>query len=93
MQDLCHSHSDEATIQQKISTIISCFINSSMPPALQIDIHSDQAQGILERRHKLGPYIFREAQVLFHYRECWYISFSFLNLKLHVFVHVDVGVQ
>ncbi|XP_072251170.1 regulator of G-protein signaling 22 [Leuresthes tenuis] len=62
-KDLCHSHSDEATIQQKISTIISCFINSSMPPALQIDIPSDQAQRILERRHKLGPYIFREAQM------------------------------
>ncbi|KAM4580377.1 regulator of G-protein signaling 22 [Odontesthes bonariensis] len=62
-KDLCHSHSDEATIQQKISTIISCFINSSMPPALQIDIPPDQAQHILDRRHKLGPYIFREAQM------------------------------
>ncbi|XP_026149614.1 regulator of G-protein signaling 22 isoform X3 [Mastacembelus armatus] len=63
-KDLCHSHSDEATIQQKISTIISCFINSSMPPALQIDIPPEQAQHILEKRHKLGPYIFREAQML-----------------------------
>ncbi|XP_020565606.2 regulator of G-protein signaling 22 isoform X2 [Oryzias latipes] len=62
-KDLCHSHSDEATIQQKISIIISCFINSSMPPALQIDIPPDQAQRILEERHQLGPYIFREAQM------------------------------
>uniref|UniRef100_UPI0037E844D0 regulator of G-protein signaling 22 n=1 Tax=Semicossyphus pulcher TaxID=241346 RepID=UPI0037E844D0 len=61
-KDLCHSHSDEATIQQKISTIINCFINSSMPPALQIDIPPEQAQRILEKRHELGPYIFREAQ-------------------------------
>ncbi|KAJ4920906.1 hypothetical protein JOQ06_014253, partial [Pogonophryne albipinna] len=61
-KDLCHSHSDEATIQQKISTIINCFINSSMPPALQIDIPPEQAQHILERRQQLGPYIFREAQ-------------------------------
>lgn len=64
MQDLCHSHSDEATIQQKISTIINCFINSSMPPALQIDIPPEQAQHILEKCHQLGPYIFREAQVV-----------------------------
>lgn len=64
MQDLCHSHSDEATIQQKISTIINCFINSSMPPALQIDIPPEQAQHILDKRRELGPYIFREAQVL-----------------------------
>ncbi|XP_073341515.1 regulator of G-protein signaling 22 [Pagrus major] len=62
-KDLCHSHSDEATIQQKISTIINCFINSSMPPALQIDIPPEQAQHILEKRHELGPYIFREAQM------------------------------
>ncbi|KAI3361488.1 hypothetical protein L3Q82_013638, partial [Scortum barcoo] len=63
-KDLCHSHSDEATIQQKISTIINCFIHSSMPPALQIDIPPEQAQHILEKRHELGPYIFREAQVV-----------------------------
>ncbi|KAK2844123.1 hypothetical protein Q5P01_010782 [Channa striata] len=62
-KDLCHSHSDEATIQQKISTIINCFINSSMPPALQIDIPPEQAQHILENRNELGPYIFREAQM------------------------------
>ncbi|XP_029359585.1 regulator of G-protein signaling 22 [Echeneis naucrates] len=62
-KDLCHSHSDEATIQHKISTIINCFINSSMPPSLQIDIPPEQAQHILEKRHDLGPYIFREAQI------------------------------
>ncbi|KAK1895653.1 Regulator of G-protein signaling 22 [Dissostichus eleginoides] len=62
-KDLCHSHSDEATIQQKISTIINCFINSSMPPALQLDIPPEQAQHILEKRQQLGPYIFREAQM------------------------------
>ncbi|KAM9310048.1 regulator of G-protein signaling 22 [Pholidichthys leucotaenia] len=62
-KDLCHSHSDDATIQQKISTIISCFINSSTPPLLQIDIPPQQAQHILEKRHELGPYIFREAQI------------------------------
>ncbi|XP_039661570.1 regulator of G-protein signaling 22 isoform X2 [Perca fluviatilis] len=62
-KDLCHSHSDEATIEQKISTIINCFINSSMPPALQIDIPPEQAQHILDKRHELGPYIFREAQM------------------------------
>ncbi|XP_067365731.1 regulator of G-protein signaling 22 [Channa argus] len=62
-KDLCHSHSEEATIQNKISTIINCFINSSMPPALQIDIPPEQAQHILEKRDMLGPYIFREAQM------------------------------
>ncbi|XP_077382326.1 regulator of G-protein signaling 22 [Festucalex cinctus] len=63
-KDLCHSHSDEATIEQKISTIISCFINSATPPALQIDIPLEQARHILDKRRELGPYIFREAQAL-----------------------------
>ncbi|TNN33458.1 Regulator of G-protein signaling 22 [Liparis tanakae] len=62
-KDLCHSHSDEATVQHKISTIIACFIHSSVPPALQIDIPPQQAQQVLDKRHELGPYIFREAQM------------------------------
>ncbi|XP_030638967.1 regulator of G-protein signaling 22 [Chanos chanos] len=62
-KDLCHSHCDEATVQQKVTTIINCFINSSIPPALQIDIPPEQARQILERRKELGPYIFREAQL------------------------------
>lgn len=64
MQDLCHSHSDDVTIQKKISTIINCFIKSSVPPTLQIHIPPEQALRILEKRQELGPYIFREAQVV-----------------------------
>uniref|UniRef100_A0A4X2KAD9 Regulator of G protein signaling 22 n=1 Tax=Vombatus ursinus TaxID=29139 RepID=A0A4X2KAD9_VOMUR len=71
-KDLCHSHCEDAIIQNKITTIINCFINSSIPPALQIDLPFDQAQKIIEHRKELGPYIFREAQmtifgVLFKY--------------------------
>ncbi|NWJ01778.1 RGS22 protein, partial [Crypturellus undulatus] len=62
-KDLCHSHCDNATIQNKITTIINCFINSAVPPALQIDIPVEQAEKILEHRKELGPYIFREAQM------------------------------
>ncbi|CAI9588808.1 unnamed protein product, partial [Staurois parvus] len=62
-KELCHSHCDEATIQNKITAIINCFINSSIPPALQIDIPPEQAEKILERRRDLGPYVFREAQM------------------------------
>ncbi|NXT01074.1 RGS22 protein, partial [Jacana jacana] len=62
-KDLCHSHCDDATVQKKITAIIDCFINSAIPPALQIDIPTEQAKKILERRKELGPYIFREAQM------------------------------
>ncbi|XP_044150762.1 regulator of G-protein signaling 22 [Bufo gargarizans] len=62
-KELCHSHCDESTIQNKITAIINCFINSSIPPALQIDIPPEQAEKIIERRRDLGPYVFREAQM------------------------------
>ncbi|XP_009467686.1 PREDICTED: regulator of G-protein signaling 22 [Nipponia nippon] len=62
-KDLCHSHCDDATVQKKITAIINCFINSAIPPALQIDIPNEQAKKILEHRKQLGPYIFREAQM------------------------------
>nr|XP_020770290.1 regulator of G-protein signaling 22 isoform X2 [Odocoileus virginianus texanus] len=62
-KDLCHSHCDESVIHKKIMTIINCFINSSIPPALQIDIPVEQAQKIIEHRKELGPYVFREAQM------------------------------
>lgn len=69
-QDLCHSHCDDATVQKKITAIIDCFINSAIPPALQIDIPTEQAKKILERRKELGPYIFREAQVRSRENHC-----------------------
>ncbi|XP_075682065.1 regulator of G-protein signaling 22 [Rhinoderma darwinii] len=62
-KELFHSHCDESTIQSKITAIINCFINSSIPPALQIDIPPEQAEKIIERRRDLGPYVFREAQM------------------------------
>ncbi|XP_053852109.1 regulator of G-protein signaling 22 isoform X1 [Vidua macroura] len=62
-KDLCHSHCADAMVQKKITAIIDCFINSAIPPALQIDIPPEQAKKIVERRKELGPYIFREAQM------------------------------
>ncbi|XP_035246777.1 regulator of G-protein signaling 22 [Anguilla anguilla] len=62
-KNLFHSHCDEATIQHKVTLIVNAFINSSIPPALQILIPPEQARDILERRRDLGPYIFREAQM------------------------------
>ncbi|KAL6058118.1 hypothetical protein STEG23_038263, partial [Scotinomys teguina] len=62
-KDLCHSHCHESIIQKKVTTIINCFINSCIPPTLQIDIPVEQAQKIIEHRKELGPYVFREAQL------------------------------
>ncbi|XP_048451706.1 regulator of G-protein signaling 22 [Rhincodon typus] len=62
-KDLCHSHATVETIQNKITVIINCFINSNIPPTLQIDIPAEYANRIISQRDQQGPYIFREAQM------------------------------
>ncbi|KAI1894191.1 hypothetical protein AGOR_G00113290 [Albula goreensis] len=62
-KDLFHSHCDEATVQHKVTLIIRSFIDSPLPPGLQINIPPEQARDILERRREMGPYVFREAQM------------------------------
>ncbi|XP_072350231.1 regulator of G-protein signaling 22-like [Scyliorhinus torazame] len=62
-KDMCHSHASEEMIQSKISSIINCFINSSIPPPVQIDIPLERAYKIINHMQEEGPYIFREAQM------------------------------
>ncbi|XP_069776513.1 regulator of G-protein signaling 22-like isoform X2 [Narcine bancroftii] len=62
-KDLYHSHASEEMIQNKISVINNCFINSNIPPAVQIDIPLECAQKIISHGKEQGPYIFREAQM------------------------------
>ncbi|KAH9519302.1 hypothetical protein Btru_075215 [Bulinus truncatus] len=40
-ESLHHAHTDEVMLQQKVAAIINCFIDSSIPPSLQIDIPQD----------------------------------------------------
>ena len=63
LQDLCHSHSDRSLVQQKTVAIVNCFLDSNIPPTLQIDIPQEMADKVIERRLEATPYLFREAQV------------------------------
>lgn len=62
-KDMCHSKASDENIQNKITAIINCFINSNIPPALQVDIPPECAYKIINERQKQGIYIFREAQM------------------------------
>ncbi|XP_051720364.1 regulator of G-protein signaling 22 isoform X1 [Ctenopharyngodon idella] len=62
-KDLCHSRCDDITLQRKVSIIISRFISSSVPPALQIHVPPEAAQRVVSQQRALGPYVFRETQV------------------------------
>ncbi|XP_069127158.1 regulator of G-protein signaling 22-like isoform X2 [Argopecten irradians] len=61
-KDVNHTHSDETYILGKINAIINCFIDSPIPPSLQIDITGDMAERILEHKYERNPYLFRESQ-------------------------------
>ncbi|KAL1258502.1 hypothetical protein QQF64_009079 [Cirrhinus molitorella] len=61
-KDLCHSRCDDVSLQRKVSIIISCFISSSVPPALQIHVPPEAAQRLVSQQRALGPYVFRETQ-------------------------------
>uniref|UniRef100_H2Z5E4 RGS domain-containing protein n=1 Tax=Ciona savignyi TaxID=51511 RepID=H2Z5E4_CIOSA len=62
-KDFCHIHNDLSAIEAKVISIVNCFINSHIPPSLQIDISTEMAEKILEKWKEMGPYVFREAQV------------------------------
>ncbi|XP_041356675.1 regulator of G-protein signaling 22-like isoform X3 [Gigantopelta aegis] len=62
-KELNHLHSDDGLIMQKINVIINCFIDSNIPPAIQVDIPHEMADRILEKKYEKGPYLFREAQL------------------------------
>ncbi|XP_064626526.1 regulator of G-protein signaling 22-like isoform X3 [Lineus longissimus] len=62
-KDMYHLHSEDSQIINKINNIINCFIDSQIPPSLQIDIPIEQAEKIIDKRREMGPYVFREAQL------------------------------
>ena len=61
MQEMYHAHTTEELLQQKVSAIVDCYLHSSVPPWLQLDIPQAIADQVVKKQQ--GPYIFREAQV------------------------------
>ena len=62
MQEMYHAHTTERTLQSKATAIIECYFQSTVPPQLQLDISQSTASQVVNK--PLGPYIFREAQVV-----------------------------
>ncbi|XP_065676945.1 regulator of G-protein signaling 22 isoform X2 [Hydra vulgaris] len=93
---LCHRHVDDHIIENKFRAIVDVFIQSSVPPTLQIDITHEIANELLSRKSlkKAQPYVFREAQaevfrILFSawadfdlYRTSGQFNLKFQNLVL-----------
>ncbi|KAL8572507.1 hypothetical protein ACOMHN_019546 [Nucella lapillus] len=58
-----HVHTEDSLLSQKISAIIHCFLDSAIPPTVQLDIPHEMAERVLDRKHEKCPYLFREAQL------------------------------
>ena len=64
IQEMCHVHTTDNMLQNKITAIIDCYFQSSTPPKLQLNIPMNVADEVISKRQ--GPYIFRVAQVMLH---------------------------
>ncbi|KAK7502187.1 hypothetical protein BaRGS_00006551 [Batillaria attramentaria] len=58
-----HVHTEDSMLSQKITAIINCFIDSQIPPSLQVDLPQEMAERVLDRKYEKSPYLFREAQL------------------------------
>ena len=61
-QEMCHVHTTDNMVQNKVTAIIDCYLQSCTPPRVQISIPLNVAEEITSKPH--GPYVFRVAQVL-----------------------------
>ena len=48
---------------RKMRAILSSFLLSATPPKVQVSLSSEVADRTVRKMDKMGPYIFREAQV------------------------------
>ena len=56
-----HAHTMESMLISKYDAIMACFLQSSAPPKLQVNVPLCVAEELAKKPH--GPYLFREAQV------------------------------
>ncbi|XP_064604416.1 regulator of G-protein signaling 22-like isoform X3 [Liolophura sinensis] len=63
-KELHHTNTDDSTLLHKINAIINCFLDSPIPPSLQVDIPQETADKIIDRKYEKGPYLFRDAQLI-----------------------------
>ena len=61
IQEMCHVHTTDNMLQNKITAIVDCYFQSSAPPKLQLNIPLNVAEEVTSKPR--GPYVFRVAQV------------------------------
>ena len=58
-----HNHTTKGMLEKKMRAIVSKYLESASPPPVQVDLTPDVVSSTLNKARKMGPYMFREAQV------------------------------
>ena len=59
-KELCHVHTPDAVLQLKVDVITSCFLQSKVPPRIQVDLSHEMVEKL--QKKPIGPYLYREPQ-------------------------------
>lgn len=58
-----HNHTTMGVLGRKMRAILSSFLLSATPPKVQVSVSPEVADQTIRKMDRMGPYIFREAQV------------------------------
>jgi len=63
LQELCESAAERSLVSHKAEAIIACYLDSQVPPSIQVSVDRQLVQVVLQQRHRLSPDVFCDAQV------------------------------
>ena len=88
---MCHAHTDRLLLSDKLKAMKECYLNSSVPPKLHINIPQHMADAILHR--EVGPYVFREAQtVVFRHVYSYWQDYQIMSHDLTSPTEISDGI-
>lgn len=86
-QAMCNTHTDKRILSEKLKAMKECYLTSSVPPKLHIDIPQSMANAILAK--DVGPYIFREAQTtVFRHLYSFWQDYQLMSHNMSS--HIDI---
>ena len=63
VQELCEARGERSLVIRKAAAIIACYLDSQIPPAIQVSVDQEIVQAVLQQQLHASPTLFRDAQV------------------------------
>ena len=64
-QELCGAGGEKSLVSQKAAAIIACYLDSQIPPSIQVSVDDELVEAVLRQRRHASPSLFRDAQVYY----------------------------